>query len=83
MLTVAFHNPNKNEAAQQKLEQLKQGIKLATEFFVEFEEHKSLAGYNDKGYIALLKQNLLLQVIEQIYALETITTTYDLLKNIK
>ena len=52
---TAFHDPNKKEAAQQRLDQLKQGTRLAAEFFMEFEEHKSLAGYNDEGYIALLK----------------------------
>ena len=41
--------------SQQKLEQLKQGIRPVAEFFVEFEEHKSPAGYNDEEYIVLLK----------------------------
>ena len=57
-LLAAFRDPNKKEVAQQKLELLKQGIRLVAEFFVEFEEHKSLAGYNDEGYIVLLKRNL-------------------------
>jgi hypothetical protein len=76
-LLTAFRDPNKKEAAQRRLEQLKQGTKPAAEFFVEFEENKSLAGYNDEGYIALLKRNLSSQVLERIYALETIPTTYD------
>ena len=76
-LLAPFHDPNKKEAAQQRLEQLKQGTKPAAEFFVEFEENKSLAGYKDEGYIALLKRNLSSQVLEWIYALETIPTTYN------
>ena len=47
-LLTAFHDPNKKEATQQRLKQLKQGTKPATEFFVEFEENKSLAGYNNE-----------------------------------
>ena len=63
-LLTAFHDPNKKEATQRRLEQLKQGTKPATEFFVEFEENKSLAGYNNEGYITLLKRNLSSQVLE-------------------
>ena len=51
-LLMAFRDPNKKEVAQQKLEQLKQGIRPVAEFFVEFEEYKSLGGYNHAGYIA-------------------------------
>ena len=76
-LLVTFHDPNKKEMAQRRLEQLRQGGRLATEFFVEFEEHRSQAGYNDEGYIALLKKNLSPQVVEWIYTLENIPTTYD------
>ena len=76
-LLVAFRDPDKKEVAQQKLEQLKQGIRPVAEFFVEFEEYKSLAGYNDKGYIALLKRNLAPWVLEWLYALETILTIYN------
>src|SRR3979490_599022 len=76
-LLATFHDPNKKETAQQRLEQLKQGGKLAAEFFVEFEEHRSQAGYNDEGYVALLKKNLSPQVVEWIYTLETIPTMYD------
>jgi hypothetical protein len=76
-LLAAFRDPNKKEAAQQKLDGLKQGTRPAAEFFVEFEEYKTLAGYNDEGYIALLKKNLSSQVLERIYTLETIPTTYD------
>ena len=36
-----------------------------------------MAEYNDEGYIAMLKKNLSSQVLEQIYALETILTKYD------
>ena len=67
-LLAVFRDPNKKE------EQLKQGIRPVAEFFVEFEEHKSLAGYIDEGYIVLLKRNLTPQVLEQIYALEMIPT---------
>ena len=76
-LLATFHDPNKKEMAQRRLEQLKQGGKPAAEFFVEFEEHRSQAGYNDEGYVALLKKNLSPQVVERIYALEAIPTTYD------
>ena len=57
-LLAAFRDPNKKEVAQQKLEQLKQGIRPVAEFFIEFEEHKSLAGHNDEGSITLLKRDL-------------------------
>ena len=76
-LITTFHDLNKKEAAQRKLKQLRQGTRPAAEFFVEFEEHKSLAEYNDEGYIVLLKKNLSSQVLERIYALETIPTKYD------
>jgi Retrotransposon gag protein len=76
-LLMAFKDPNKKEAAQWRLEQLKQGTRPATEFFVEFEELKSLAKYNDERYIALLKRNLSPQVVERIYTLENIPTSYE------
>src|SRR3979490_1049947 len=76
-LLATFHDPNKKETAQLRLEQLKQGGKPAAEFFVEFEEHRSQAGYNDEGYVPLLKKNLSPQVVERIYALEAIPTMYD------
>ena len=63
-LLAAFRDPNKKETAQQKLEQLKQGIRSVAEFFIEFEEYNFLAGYNDKVYIALLKRNLAPWVLE-------------------
>ena len=56
---------------------MKQRIRPVAVFFVEFEEYKSLAGYNDEGYIALLKRNLAPQVLEWTYALEIILTTYN------
>ena len=73
---TAFRDPNK-EAAQQKLARLKERIRPVAEFFVEFEEYKSLADYNDEGYIVLLKRNLAPWVLEWIYILETIPTTYN------
>ena len=76
-LITAFKDPNKKQAVQQKLEQLKQGIQPATEFFVESEEYKATAGYNEEGYISLLKCNLSPHVLEHIYALENVPTTYD------
>ena len=74
---VAFRDHNKKDAAQWKLEQLKQGTRSATEFFIEFKECKALARYNDEGYITLLIKGLLLQVLEWIYTLEMIPTTYE------
>ena len=72
---MAVRDPNKKEAAQQKLEQLKQGMRPVAELFIK--EYKSPEGYNDEGYIALLKRNLAPQVLEWIYELKTILTTYD------
>ena len=40
-IQVAFKDPNKKDATQQKLEQPKQGMMLATEFFIDFEECKA------------------------------------------
>ena len=76
-LIIAFKDPNKKEAAQQTVEQLKQGIQLAAEFFIKFEEYKGSAGYNEEGYISLLKHNLSPHVLGHIYALENVPTTYD------
>jgi len=76
-LIMAFKDPNKKEEVQQKLERLKQGIRPVAEFFVKFEEYKATAGYNEKGYISLLKRNLSPYVLECIYALENVPTTYD------
>ena len=47
------------------------------EFFVEFEEYKATAGYNEEGYISLLKRNLSPHVLECIYVLENVPITYD------
>lgn len=52
---------NKKEETQWRLQWLKQGTSCRV-FCVKFEEHKSLAGYNGKGY--------------QIYALNTIPSTH-------
>src|SRR3979490_1370106 len=52
-LLATFHDPNKKETAQRRLEQLKQGGKPAAEFFVEFEEHRSTV----KRVLALLQEH--------------------------
>ena len=36
-----------------------------------------MAGHNEEGYIALLKHNLSPCVLECIYPLENVPTTYD------
>jgi Retrotransposon gag protein len=54
-LVAAFSNANKKEQAQRKLELLRQGSRPAEEYFVEFEEYKALAKYNNEGYVAILK----------------------------
>ena len=41
------------------------------------QEYKATAGYNEEGYISLLKRNLSPRVLERIYALENVPTTYD------
>jgi Retrotransposon gag protein/Zinc knuckle len=76
-LISAFANPNKKEQAQRKLEQLRQGGRPAEEFFVEFEEYKAFARYNDEGYVALLKRNLNSGIVRRIYELETVPETYE------
>jgi hypothetical protein len=75
-LIAAFSNANKKEQAQRKLELLRQGTCPAEEFFVEFEEYKALAKYNDEGYIAILKRNLSPGLVRRIYELETVPVTY-------
>ena len=75
-LITAFLNPNKKEQAQRKLELLWQGIHPAEEYFIEFEEYKALAKYNDEGYIVLLKRNLSPRLVRHIYELETVPDTY-------
>jgi hypothetical protein len=73
----AFSNTNKKEQAQRKLESLRQGGKAAEEYFVEFEEYKALAKYNDEAYVAILKRNLNPGLVRRIYELESIPTTYE------
>lgn len=75
-LITAFSNANKKEQAQRKLELLRQGMRPAEEYFVEFEEYKALAKYNDEGYIALLKRNLSPGLVRRIYELEKVPETY-------
>jgi hypothetical protein len=55
---------------------LRQGTRPAEEFFVEFEEYKALAKYNDEGYIAILKCNLSPGLVRHIYEFETVPVTY-------
>jgi hypothetical protein len=75
-LISAFSNANKKEQAQRKLDVLRQGSRPAEEYFVEFEEYKALAKYNDEGYVAILKCNLNSGLVRRIYELETVPTTY-------
>jgi len=75
-LSAAFMSANKKEQAQRKLELLRQNNRAAEEYFVEFEEYKAVAGYNDEGYVALLKRNLNSGIVRRIYELERVPTTY-------
>ncbi|KAG0702052.1 hypothetical protein DFH29DRAFT_999697 [Suillus ampliporus] len=54
-----FDDPNKKRVAQVKLHVLKKTVRQsADEYFAEFEQLMSLAGFNDEGLLDILHQNL-------------------------
>jgi len=58
-LKEMFDDPNKKQVAQVKLHALKKTVKQsADEYFAEFEQLISLAGFNDEALLDILHQNL-------------------------
>jgi len=58
-LKETFDDPNKKRVAQVKLHALKKTVKQsADEYFAEFEQLASLAGFNDEALLDILHQNL-------------------------
>jgi hypothetical protein len=58
-LKETFDDPNKKRVAQVKLHALKKTVKQsANEYFAEFEQLASLAGFNDEALLDILHQNL-------------------------
>jgi hypothetical protein len=75
-----FINPNKLTNTQHQLTNLQQGTEMVEEFFVEFEQAWHNTGYST-GYDLVLIEKLNLavnkQVVDKIYDLMVIPTTYD------
>jgi hypothetical protein len=58
-LKEVFDDPNKRRAAQVKLHVLKKNVKQsADEYFAEFDQLATLAGFNDEALLDVLQQNL-------------------------
>lgn len=78
-LTKTFGDPNKQKTAQDQLESLTQGSTTAPEFFQKFDQYQKKAGYM-RGYdtmlISLLEKNLNQMIVDRIYAISPLPTTY-------
>jgi hypothetical protein len=75
-LKEVFDDPNKKRAAQVKLHALKKGPKQsADEYFAEFDQLATLAGFNDEALLDVLQQNLDKSTFDAIVAAPQVDRT--------
>jgi hypothetical protein len=76
----AFEDKNKKSNAENEIALLKQGSKMAEEFFAEFDQLALVAGYNDGHHgdilIKLIKSAIHTNIIDSIYNGGSLPTTY-------
>ena len=76
----AFKDKNKKSNAENQIALLKQGSKMAEEFFTEFDQLAYIAGYNDGHHsdilIKLIKDAIHNSIIDSIYNAGTLPDTY-------
>ena len=76
----AFKDKNKKSNAENQIALLKQGSKMAEEFFAEFDQLAYIAGYNDGHHgdilIKLIKDAINNSIIDSIYNVGTLPDTY-------
>jgi Retrotransposon gag protein len=76
----AFEDKNKKSNTENEIALLKQGSKMAEEFFTEFDQLAFVAGYNDGHHgdilIKLIKSAIHANIIDSIYIGGSLPTTY-------
>ncbi|KAF5337707.1 hypothetical protein D9758_017340 [Tetrapyrgos nigripes] len=71
-----FAGGDQTDITQRKLQSIKQGTALVTQFFLSFKEWKEDAKLNEEGLIMLLKQNLWFGIVQRIYQMDPVPVTY-------
>jgi hypothetical protein len=78
---AAFQDTNKKTNAENQLMLLKQGSKMAEEFFQEFDQLKFTAGYTDRYHedvlVKLLHDAITTNVIDHIYTQSPLPASYQ------
>jgi hypothetical protein len=81
-LKEVFDDPNKRRAAQVKLHALKKNVKQsADEYFAEFDQLATLAGFNDEALLDVLQQNLDRLTFDAIVAAPQVDQTLTAWRN--
>jgi hypothetical protein len=75
-LIDAFKGGAQVEIMQAKIEKLRQGVGMATEYFTLLDIYNNTAGYNKTTLIRLLKQGILKPVLQSVYRQTTLLITY-------
>jgi len=74
----AFGDPDPASTARHRLSQPKQGNQTADQYIVSFKEWKDDTGYNDTALIEQLKKGLSSALVDKIYGLSDMPTTWAL-----
>jgi len=70
-----FGDPNKEETAQRKLREIKQGNRQLEDFITDFQTYQTQTGIDEKALIETFKQSMNRSLLETIYGHEHIPTT--------
>ena len=72
-----FHERDATAKAQEKLQNIHQGVKTAEEYVLEFSRYEVDAEFDEKANIAFFKKGLQNWIRDKIYGMETVPTSLD------
>jgi len=70
-----FGDPNKEETAQRKLREIKQGGRSSEDFVTDFQTYQMQMGYNEKALTSIFKQSMNRSILQMIYGFQRIPNT--------
>ena len=70
-----FRDPNKEETAQRKLQEIKQGGQSSEDFVTDFQTYQMQTGYDEKALTLIFKQSMNWSILQTIYGFQRIPNT--------
>src|SRR5882762_3229565 len=67
-----FGDPNKEETAQRKLQEIKQGGRASEDFVTDFQTYQIQTGYDEKALILIFKTSMNRSILQTIYGFQRI-----------